>query len=968
MDSKDYKINALTQQIANLYQRQEFDEAAKSISLLCEIDSGSFECQYARFYDTIIREISRAYFGPQAKQSVVKNYLGRLDQKVSSLYATYNLDTLFQKLDLYTKSFFVANKFISNADVRVALFEAIQSAKTDENKNKIVNVIINFSRDVYALPTVHDNINVITDFTKLLSELLLRSSLEKSPYLEKIGTTLLDQLNKMIEFTMSTSLLNNYLIVYESVHQLTSKKIKYPDVEKLRTEYDRAREEENNFQILEKEFKALKIYYSNNLLTLDKIGDYEIHTKRTVKLTNFVKKYNELSPKIKNFDLAEITKAHAAIVEIIPKLDEKVKKVSRELLEKKNKRIKRTILVFTMLILATISGFTYDHFRMNVTFTLNQGQWESNPPSTRHFSIENLIALEPTRDGFAFDGWYLNSSLTQAATQETINRREAVELYAKWRILSYRITYNTNGGNTISSREVEFSSPIQSQPTPVRTGYQFDGWFTDEGLTQRFNQARMPSENLTLNAKWSILSYQLTFYSENRTSIISRSNIEFDSPIIIPNPPAREGFTFNRFNICDTNTEITLSLRMPSRNLDACALYTRNNYTLSFRNGLQTTTQSVPFEQTPTLITPAPRPGFVFRGWYETSTFSRAYVRGPMPARNLTLYAKWSEIFELTIELNGGVGETSYQVAHEDPIRIETPTREGFFFGGYYLDSAFETPFEGEFMPDENLTLYVEWLPARVLTFSGPIPGEIVTQTYQFPGSISIDDIPIPQLEHYQFSGYFSNFFLTNPIAPGTIYDRSATIYVRWIPIEYSLSFVTNGGNTISAINVPYRGSISSALPSNPTRDGFNFTGWYTDLALTEAFSSSMTMPGNNLVLYANWERDPSLDGSSFDLAIVLESESSLPGRVNTGGQQIYYRFTPQTSGIYIFTTTGTSNTVGRLYNEQRNQLTFTSTGGTGNNFRISRTLVAGTTYYLQVSLSLSSSVGNYLVVVQPQN
>lgn len=966
MDSKDYKINALTQQISTLYQRQEFDEASKSISLLCEISPGSFECQYARFYDTIIREISQSYFGPQAKHSVVRNYLGRLPQNISSLYATLNIDTIYQRLDLYTRSFFAANKFISDANVRVSLFEAIQSAKSEESKVKIVNLIINISRDLYALPTVLENIDVVTEFTKLLAELLSRSTLGKAPHLENIGSVLLEQLNKMMEFSMSINLLNNYLVVYEGIYQLTSKKIKYPDVEKLRAEYDSAREEEKNFKVLEREYIEVKAYYNNSLLNLDKVGEYEIHSKRLNKLYGFLKTFSELSPKIKNLDITEINKAQEAITKSLPSLEEKVKKVTRILSAKRKKRLKRTVLVITLIIFTTISIAVYDHFRMNVSFDLQQGQWETDPPSTRYFSIENLVALEPTREGYTFEGWYLNQSLTREANQENINRREDVSLYAKWEILEYQISFNSNGGNSIASRDVNFGSPIQNQPQPFRTGYSFEGWYLDSNLTQVFNLRNMPSENIELYAKWSVLRYQITFYNEERTSVIRRETYDFDSLVTIPNAPQKEGFTFNRFNRCLSTSPIISGYKMPNQNIDACASYSRNNYTLTFQNGTQATTRTVPFQQTVSLINPPARSGFVFRGWYETSTFSRIYVQGPMPARNLTLYAKWSQIFDLTIELNGGVGTSRYQIPHENNLNLQTPTKEGFFFGGFYLDEALENPLEFDTMPARDVKLYVNWLPIRTLTFSGSIPDLIVVQTFDFAPSIAIEDVPIPVLEHFEFGGFYLNFFMTIPVAPGTVFDRNATLIVRWIPVEYTLEFETNGGNVIAPVDVSYKSLISTSLPQTPTRDGYVFAGWYTNQALTNAYSNNMTMPGNDLVLYANWERDPNLDGSSFEKAILLESGISMPGRVNSGGQEIYYRFVAPSSRNYVFYTTGSSNTVGRIYSSSRSSLQVASTGGAGNNFRIIRNLTGGTTYYLKVNLSSSNSTGNYVVVIEP--
>jgi uncharacterized repeat protein (TIGR02543 family) len=68
----------------------------------------------------------------------------------------------------------------------------------------------------------------------------------------------------------------------------------------------------------------------------------------------------------------------------------------------------------------------------------------------------------------------------------------------------------------------------------------------------------------------------------------------------------------------------------------------------------------------------------------------------------------------------------------------------------------------------------------------------------------------------------------------------------------YTLSFYSDGGTQVADLHY-HEGDIVKA-PSDPTKKGYNFQGWYSDYAHTALFDFSKPMPGDNLVLYAFWK------------------------------------------------------------------------------------------------------------------
>ena len=115
--------------------------------------------------------------------------------------------------------------------------------------------------------------------------------------------------------------------------------------------------------------------------------------------------------------------------------------------------------------------------------------------------------------------------------------------------------------------------------------------------------------------------------------------------------------------------------------------------------------------------------GYVFDGWYESSdngsTLSeKPFVFAYMPARNCTLYAKWSEQivkYTITFESNGGSSVNEIEAKAGEKIEEPAiPTKDGYLFDGWYESSdngatLAEKPFVFAYMPSQSVKLYAKW-------------------------------------------------------------------------------------------------------------------------------------------------------------------------------------------------------------------------------------------------------------------
>jgi uncharacterized repeat protein (TIGR02543 family) len=138
-----------------------------------------------------------------------------------------------------------------------------------------------------------------------------------------------------------------------------------------------------------------------------------------------------------------------------------------------------------------------------INFYLDGGSNNDLNPST--YTIESLTIdlMLPTKIGYTFNGWYsevdFSGNLVSNISSGSIGDRS---LYAKWVINQSTFSFNSNGGSTVSEITQEYNTSVAGPSNPTRTGYSFDNWYTDEGLTKQYSITTMPAQNITLYAKW----------------------------------------------------------------------------------------------------------------------------------------------------------------------------------------------------------------------------------------------------------------------------------------------------------------------------------------------------------------------------------------------------------------------------------------------------------------------------------
>ena len=233
------------------------------------------------------------------------------------------------------------------------------------------------------------------------------------------------------------------------------------------------------------------------------------------------------------------------------------------------------------------------------------------------------------------------------------------------------------------------------------------------------------------------------------------------------------------------------------------------NYTITAGEGFANSTATLAPNGT-AAFTVQPNTGLTAGDYDETLTVSG----GSDVSASIELSFEVLETYTLTVDLNGGSGSTiGGEYTAGEVVNIDAGSRSNYRFDGW-------TSSKGGSFADAS---------SASTTFTMPAADTTITAAWSYIGG-----------------------------------GGSTTDY-------YRLTFETNGGSEISSIRRAEYTTID-LTDYTPTREGYEFTGWYADENLTEKITSIRLT--RNTTVYAGWEEIKENPSTGFENPFTDVSES----------------------------------------------------------------------------------------------
>lgn len=124
-----------------------------------------------------------------------------------------------------------------------------------------------------------------------------------------------------------------------------------------------------------------------------------------------------------------------------------------------------------------------------------------------------------------------------------------------------------NGSGTMDKQTVYSNEKLgtASVPTitPQRTGYDFDGWYTQAEGGTKYTFTEAVSSNITLYAHWNAHSHTVTLENDENKKT---NSYDYGSSVSVPTPTKKTGYNFNHWEVTVPDGETAPSLNGPDEN------------------------------------------------------------------------------------------------------------------------------------------------------------------------------------------------------------------------------------------------------------------------------------------------------------------------------------------------------------------------------------------------------------------
>ena len=159
-----------------------------------------------------------------------------------------------------------------------------------------------------------------------------------------------------------------------------------------------------------------------------------------------------------------------------------------------------------------------DEYTYNITFDTNDGSSITSQEVLRNAKV--VKPYTPIKNGFKFVGWYEDEALTKVYNFDNKVFSDRT-LYAKWIEENkespsiYQVTFDSNGGNEVTSLSVEEGLTINKPVNPKKINHEFSSWNLNGSP---FDFSSPITSDINLTASWEVL--------ERETSLVATSNYE----------------------------------------------------------------------------------------------------------------------------------------------------------------------------------------------------------------------------------------------------------------------------------------------------------------------------------------------------------------------------------------------------------------------------------------------------------
>ena len=299
-----------------------------------------------------------------------------------------------------------------------------------------------------------------------------------------------------------------------------------------------------------------------------------------------------------------------------------------------------------------------------ISYDLQGGVNSVSNPTKYTIEDQNIVLSAPSREYYAFDGWFENGSKVESVE---VARCENVKLTAKWTAIEYTITYDLDGGVCQAKLPAKYS--IESEdvilPIPSKDGCKFDGWYIGGKRIEKIEKGS--HGDVTILAKWRGATYAVQYVCDGNHD--NPTELAVDEEYTLKDAE-KTGYSFEGWHSDESLQTRVYTVISSGETVTLYAKFAPVTYTITYDysggEGVENpSTYNVESEDI--ILNAASKIGFEFVGWFVGEEKIDIIKKGSVG--DMTLVAKWQEISPFVVE-NGVV--TAYSGDEKHVVVPET--------------------------------------------------------------------------------------------------------------------------------------------------------------------------------------------------------------------------------------------------------------------------------------------------------
>ena len=249
-----------------------------------------------------------------------------------------------------------------------------------------------------------------------------------------------------------------------------------------------------------------------------------------------------------------------------------------------------------------------------------------------------------------------------------------------------------------------------------------------------------------------------------------------------------------------------------------------------------------------------------------------------LQAPNVTAIATANSI---TLSWEAVSGATSYNIYNFTTDTEDETTELTYTFTGLSSETEYEWEVEsakGEcFKGTQGTTTTLAEAPnTYTITFeaNGGTKFDKITDATALP-----NPLPTPERDHYTFAGWYTDEGCTQAATAGATINAHTTLYAKWTPITYTVTFDAGSGTYTSGDiqgNFETDLELPTATPCDyASTNGWRFVGWsettVSETTVRPAIHTDNYKPTKKITLHAVYAKTSTAEGAAGEFILSLE-------------------------------------------------------------------------------------------------